>query len=181
MYQDMGDIAAPARTPAPPARLLTIPNGRAGTLATLKTMRQLVRASLRAPAQAIRTKAHAIIRAAGVPPRSYYREADALQQWVRDRIHYVKDPVDLELVQAPERTLEIGMGDCDDKSTLLAALLCAVGHPCNFVAIGMKGGPLSHVLVETRIKNKWVPAETIIQRPFGWYPTGVTSRLVQKV
>lgn len=182
MYQDMGDTAPPrAAQSAPPARLYVIPNGRAGTLATLKTMRQLVRDSLRAPAQTIRLQAISILREARVPARQYRREADVLQQWVRDRIRYLKDPVGIELVQAPERTLQIGMGDCDDKATLLAALLCASGHPSNFVAVAFDGGPLSHVLVETRIGDKWIPAETIINRPFGWYPSNVTSRLVQKV
>jgi transglutaminase-like putative cysteine protease len=180
-YVDTRSDSAPfhrplAGIPAPLAVLAGLPGGKAGTVATLKHMKEYVRQALRNPSQKIREQALAIFRAEGLPPRKYNLEMAALHAFVRDAIRYVKDPVGLELVQAPERTLEIGQGDCDDKSTLLAALLMATGHPCRFTAIGFKDRPFSHVLVEARSGVKWVPMETIIQKPMGWFPTGVTSK-----
>lgn len=163
------------------AKLSGLPSGREGTIQTLKQMREYARAAVRAPDQLVRGTALAIFRRKGVPPRKWLAEIRALHEWVRDCIRYVKDPVGIELVQTPEATLKVGQGDCDDKSTLLAALLLATGHPCRFVAVGMNGAPFSHVLVEAKAGEKWIPAETIIPRPLGWFPENVTSKYFLKV
>lgn len=178
--QFSADISRYRATVAPPtpALLSDLPAGKAGTIATLKHMREFVRAAIRAPDQRIRSQALQIYAAAQVPPRNYEAEVKALHAFVRDRIRYVRDPVGLELVQAPARTLDIGQGDCDDKSTLLAALLMATGHPARFVVIGFRGEPFSHVLVEYKRGPKWIPLETILDgKPVGWWPSGVTSQL----
>lgn len=158
-----------------------IPSGRDGTIATLKIMRDYARAAVRDPSQVVRMTALSILRSAGVPERKWLREIAALHAFVRDRIPYVRDPVGVELVQTPEATLKIGRGDCDDKSTLLAALLLATGHPCRFVAVGMGGAPFSHVLLEAKAGEKWIPAETILPKPLGWFPANVTSKYFLKV
>jgi len=117
----------------------------------------------------------------------WYAEIDALHRFVRDQIRYVRDPDGYELVQSPEKTLEYAQGDCDDQATLLAALLKSIGHPSRFIALGFEGGPLSHVLVQTKVdstgddKKDWLSLETIINRPPGWFPSGVTSRYILKV
>jgi transglutaminase-like putative cysteine protease len=161
------------------ATLANIPDGKAGTIATLKIMRQFARDSIRAPSQTIRTHAMNIV--ASLPARSFGREVESLHAFVRDQIRYVRDPVDLESVATPEKTLELGQGDCDDKATLLAALLESVGHPARFVAVGFGGAPFSHVYTESKIGESWVPLETIIPRPMGWYPMNATSRYILKV
>ncbi len=160
----------------PPAVLAGLPPGRAGTIATLKHMREFVRAAVRSPEQRIRKTALNIFRDRGVPGRNWNAQLVALMDFVQNGITYVKDPVGLELVQAPERTLDIAYGDCDDKSTLLAALLMATGHPARFTVVGFKGGPYSHVLVEAKSGKRWVPMETIVPKPLGWFPPGVTSK-----
>lgn len=153
-----------------------LPPGRAGTIATLKRMKQLALESLRTPDQHVREQALNIFQNENVPPRAYRREAAALHAFVRDHIRYVRDPVGLELVQSPQRTLEVRQGDCDDKSTLLGALLMATGKPARFTAVGFKGAGFSHVLVEYLDGTRWVPMETIIYKPMGWFPSGVTSK-----
>lgn len=113
-----------------------------------------------------------------------------LQHFARDRITYVPDPVDVEQLQTPPRTLTIGTGDCDDKAILLATLLQSVGfRQVRFIAVGgsgeewgseddpaSEGGPppYSHVLVQIRNGSGWLCLETIVPgaEP-GWCPKGV--------
>jgi len=142
-------------------------------------MRELAREAVRSPDQHIREVALSIVR--GLQQKNWTGEVRALHEFVRDQIRYVRDPVGLELVATPEKVLEYRQGDCDDKSTLLAALLESLGHPARFVAVGIRGGPFSHVLVESKIGASWVPLETILDKPAGWYPPDVTSRYVLKV
>lgn len=177
--QTLGRLPTPAIGSVTRATLSNIPEGRAGTLATLRIMRDLSRAAIRDPRQGIRSLALRIVGA--LPARQWAKEVGALHQFVRDEIRYVRDPVGIESVATPEKTLELGQGDCDDKSTLLAALLESVGHPARFLAIGFNGGPFSHVLVQTKIGPQWVSAETIVPVELGWHPKGVTSHYVMNV
>lgn len=165
----------------PRAQLMGLPSGPAAIASTLTIMRKLAREAVRDPRQYARLKALEIFRDRNVRSADYTAQVRALQSWVQDCIRYVRDPVDVELVQTPEVTLKLSAGDCDDQSTLLGAMLDATGHPARFVAIGLNGQPFSHVLVETRIAEKWVPVETIIKKPLGWYPANVTSRLIRSV
>lgn len=127
----------------------------------------------------IRAKALALLE--NIPQKAWGAEISALHAFVRDGVRYVKDVNGIETLQTPIKTLEIRQGDCDDKSTLLAALLESVGHPSRFVAVALNGGPYSHVLVETRIGNRWIPLETTENVAPGWYPKNVTSRMVEHI
>lgn len=158
------------------ATLGAIPDGEAGAVTTLRRMRQLVRDAIRDPSQHIRETALAIVGDSG-----FVDQVRRLQGFVQDSIRYIADPPDVELVQTPQYTLQQRAGDCDDQATLLASLLMATGHPAQFIAVGMQGQPLSHVLVQTLIGQKWVSAETIIKKPLGWNPPGVTSHYILKV
>lgn len=161
-------------------------DGTTGAVQTLRAMRSLVQASIREPAQKVRETALTIIGNGG-----WMDQIRSLQGWVQDNIRYVSDPTDstggVELVQTPQKTLEYAAGDCDDQATLLAALLSSTGHPSRFVAVGFHGRPLSHVLVQTKVnstgddRQDWAAAETIIAKPLGWFPNGVTSRYILKV
>ncbi len=151
-----------------------IPNGKEGTLATLKMMRRLAidgKKSL-----PVRMTALELVRRK--KQKDGASEVRALHSFVRDKIRYVKDIKGVETLHTPEKMLEIRQGDCDDKSTLLAAMLESIGHPARFVAVGFDGGPHSHVLVETKLGKKWIPLETTEPWPPGKYPPGVTSRMV---
>lgn len=75
-------------------------------------------------------------------------EIHALFYFVRDRIKYVRDPIDLERVQDAMRTLQLGTGDCDDKCVLLATLLAAVGYLPRFTVQSQDGIDFDHVYVE---------------------------------
>lgn len=158
---------------------MDLPPGEAGTYETLVHMRDAARASIRSTHQQVRELALELTR--GLRERDWFAQARALHAYVRDQVRFTRDPTDsdggLELVQTPEKTLEYLQGDCDDKATLLAALLISLGHPARFVAVGIAGEPFSHVLVETKIDQNWLGAETILKVPLGWFPRNVTKTL----
>lgn len=166
--------------PSPiPYRLEGLPSGVDAVRKTLKAMVNYAKQGQRDVG--IITLARQII-AARVPhsgtSKDYGAQLQALQNWTRDQIRYVRDPVGAEMVQTPTRTVEIRAGDCDDKATLLAALLMSVGFPCRFVAIGVRGGDFSHVLVEAKLGTRWIPCETIVKGVGpGWYPPDATARM----
>lgn len=143
----------------------------------MRAMRQLVRDAIRSPDQKIRETAVDIIGTTS----GYVDQVRLIQRWVQNHITYVRDPVDVELVQTPEYTLQKHAGDCDDQSVLTASLLQAIGHPVQFIAVGLNGAPFSHVLVRTLIGQNWVGVETIQHRPLGWMPVPITSHYIQKV
>lgn len=180
----LGDSAtAGASAPAVPVQtqLRNIPDGVAGLKETLRIMRALVREALTDPQQQIRYLAMQLLNAANVAPRDWRGEVDALHAYVRDHIRYTQDPEEFEAVADPRVTVALGHGDCDDKATLLAALLKSINHPAQFAMVGLHGEPFSHVLVETQVGERWLPLETILNVRSGWYPDGVTSKYVLKV
>lgn len=143
--------------------LKAIPNGVAGTKETLRQMARLVRAYKKHPL--IFRLSRQITK--DIPQKDWVGEAKAIHAFVRDRIRYVKDIDGVETLQTPPKTVEIGCGDCDDKSTLAGALLQSIGHPVRFVVVGQAPGKFAHVYLETKIKNRWFPVETTEPWEFG--------------
>lgn len=159
----------------PQVTLGTLPSGDAGTKATLNLMAALVR----------RYKKHYPIRAlalslvAPLIPKDWHGEVARLHGFVRDRIRYVKDIYGVETLATPERTLEIGQGDCDDKSLLLATLLESIGHPTRLVAVAVRPRrQFCHVYVETKVGPGWIPLEATEPWPAGMAVPNATRRLV---
>lgn len=153
------------RTPTT-ATLQMIPEGPAGIAATLRAMSRMVKEYKKS--MHVRETALGLL--VQCNQKDWACEVRNLHAFVRDHIRYVGDITDVETVQTPDKTLEYQAGDCDDKSTLLAALLESIGHPTRFIAIGFQSGIYSHVYVETKIGNKWVPLETTEDVEAGWEP-----------
>jgi transglutaminase-like putative cysteine protease len=143
-------------------------------------MRQIVRAAVRDPRMVARNKAIEITR--GVASKDFRGEIETVYDWVDRNIRFVKDINGIETLQTPTRTLQLEVGDCDDHSILLSALLESIGHPTRFVAVGFSPGNFSHVLTETRLGGRWIPLETTVPGAhIGWYPPGVRARMVQNI
>jgi hypothetical protein len=157
--------------------LASLPDGVEGIKETLKLMVKLVRAST--VNFDVRNLALQIVR--DVKQKAWLDEVKAIHQYVRDNIRYVKDIRGVETIATPEQTMIMGQGDCDDKSILVASLLEAIGHPTRFVAVSMNNDDFCHVLVETRLGDKWIPVETTEPVELGWYPPKVKQRLVYHV
>jgi transglutaminase-like putative cysteine protease len=155
------------------ATLQAIPDGKAGTVATLKIMREVTKAGKKS--LPVRNLALSLI--GELPQKDWFNEVKILHRFVRDNIRYVKDIRGVETVQTPDVSLVLKAGDCDDKSVLLASMLEAIGHPTRFVAIGFQPDDFAHVFVESRIGTSWLPLETTEPVEVGWTPKNVVSRL----
>jgi transglutaminase-like putative cysteine protease len=101
-------------------------------------------------------------------------EARAVQRFVRDCIRYTNDPRGVEWIRDPKAVLEMGVGDCDDKSLLCATLLESIGCPTRFGAVWLKGsGRYSHVCAQGRLGKQWYWLETIKPVEAGWRPRDI--------
>jgi hypothetical protein len=136
------------------------------TRETLKLMAGIVKAAkLSIPVRDL-----AISLTNSLPQKDYAGEIRRIFSFVQNNIRYVRDIDGYETLQTPEKTLEIGAGDCDDKSTLLAALLAVIGAPTRFVAIGFKPEEFHHVFVEVKLGPNWFGLDATENKPAGWSP-----------
>jgi hypothetical protein len=100
--------------------------------------------------------------------------AEAIYVWVRDSIAYVNDPAG-EYFQPPVRTLEVGAGDCDDQSILLAAMLGSIGFEPILVILP------EHVYVELRVGGKQMPMDpTASNTAFGTLSASMVEHFKEK-
>ena len=158
-----------------PTQFGELPAGPDGIATTLKLMGDYVKAWKKDPG--INQLSTSLVR--NLPQGDISAEVKALHAFVRDNIRYTNDTTGVETLRDPRATLEMGVGDCDDKATLLATLLESIGRKTRFVAMGF--GPTrdySHVLVEVRVGRGWFPLETIKPVAAGWSPNGVTHRML---
>ena len=153
---------------ATPYHLGALPDGAPGIAATVAIMAQLSAGTYGAQSPALRDLAVSIV--SGVPGMDFAGELAAVLGWVRSHCTYRLDPVDLERVQTPAVTLEQRAGDCDDLSTLVAALAGALGHHTRFVTGGMQRGAWSHVWVEADAGGRWLALDPCDpdRHPAGW-------------
>lgn len=154
------------------AQIRTIPQGDAGTVATLRQMAEYVRARRVHPD--IRALAESIVQ--WVPEKDAVAEAAALHSWVRDNIRYTSDIAQVETLKDPLILLQSRHGDCDDKTMLVASLLQSVGFPVQLVAVSFDRGEFSHVYCETFINDEWVAVETTENVPLGWFAPDIVRR-----
>lgn len=103
--------------------------------------------------------------------------ARAVQQFVQQRVRYLREYP--ETYQSVARTLEWGVGDCDDMSPVVAAMARTARIPARLCIVGWDepaGGPLRprHVYgqllvpAEPGAEPVWRTAETVRPVPLGW-------------
>jgi len=145
-----------------------IAQGELGTDQTVNIIAHLVSASLRKPN--IRLLAIQILDRAGVPNKNDQQAAFALYSWVKARIRYVRDPIDVDTVQQPDITLQVKAGDCDDHVALFSALAQSIGLPVRYVVGGASRDTFAHIWSEVLVSGNWISADTTISQPFGYVP-----------
>lgn len=138
----------------PPLKSLRtrLSSGLAGNIQTVALMKDVARESAANPD--IRAAAVMILNTAGIESHDYEGEALAIGQYVQQRVAYLKDPTEIEMLIDPYTLLDqadhdMGRGDCDDMSLLIATLLLAIGHTPVFrcVRYGALYGAYNHIYV----------------------------------
>ena len=156
---------------------MEIPEGAAGTRATLALMRDLVIEYRKNPE--IRNLAAQLVR--DLDGKDYVGEVKAVHRFVRDNMRYLRDIADVETLHTPIELLMSKQGDCDDQATLVATLLQSIGHPVRFMVIGFAPGQYDHVYTESKIGDRWFSVETTEPVDVGWQPKGVQSRMIWNI
>lgn len=112
----------------------------------------------------------------------YTGEVLAINNFVKQRVRYMRDIDGVELVKTPEETLRSGSGDCDDIATVLATLLTLAGNPVNFViaAFQVVGGQpqFSHVFVEVMTPNGPIVLDPVANRDTRKMINNMKSKIV---
>lgn len=147
--------------------LVHIPGGVAGIKATIRRMRSLVEEWRTNPA--IVSAARSLV--FHTIEKDDYSEVNALYIFVRDSIRYVRDVNGVETLSTPYYTLKSRSGDCDDQTTLLAALLEAIGYPTKFVVGAFQSDDqYDHVYLRTLVNDEWVGCDPTEHEHLGWEP-----------
>ena len=154
-----------------------MPSGDSGVFATVRKMRALVN----------QYKTDMNIRGCAlhllylIPQKFDCAECESIFDFVRDNIRYTKDVLNIETLSTPVVTLQTRQGDCDDKSTLLAALLESAGYQTRFVVASYVSGDFEHVYVQVCCDGEWITCDTTENYPFGWEPPAPIRLSIEKV
>ena len=109
--------------------------------------------------------------------RSALGQIVALHRYVRDRVTFTGEPV--ETFTSTMRTLDHGLGDCDDSARALLALLRSLGHTAGLMVLPdpRSGRPPEHVAAAVKFRGKWHWLETSIAAEPGEHPLAAARRL----
>lgn len=100
-----------------------------------------------------------VFRKAGCKPKDRLCHALAIGEWVQKNIIYVNEIP--ETFQTPKRTVELGAGDCDDFTTLIASFAEAVGIPATICAMKINGS-WKHVFPILEIRRPGKPPLRVV-------------------
>lgn len=160
------------------ARYQSLIGGDWSIYQTVSQLSGLVNDALRDPNAAIRLRAESIL--GPVTEKDDIGEISAIYDFVTNALHYVDDPADIELIKSPllidKNVTDTGsfMGDCDDASGYLAALLKSVGYAVQLVIVTPEhadGFDYRHIFVRVwqPRAGKWLALDpTAKAYPMGW-------------
>lgn len=141
----------------------TLPEGTDASVdKTVELMQEMAKGKFGARSPKIRAAALNIIngldpltgKRIGIPVanKDYFGMLEAIHNYVRDNIRYVKDVVGQETLSYPEETLFNSRGgDCDDLTILEIALLGSIGLRSYPVVIGLVPNHFSHVYLYAEV------------------------------
>jgi hypothetical protein len=149
-----------------------IGQGDRGISQTIRYMYGAVMGNEGVASAEVRRQALTIVQ--GVASRDQQGEIAAVLQWVKSNIAFRGEWA--ETVQTPLVTLQLRAGDCDDQSTLMAALLGSLGYKTRFKTVAADPRApyaFSHVYIEIfqRKTGQWIALDSTVPQSFpGWQP-----------
>lgn len=158
----------------------TIDDGIRGTEQTLVEMKRLIITGARDPVVINETR-----RVVGyIPEKDYKKEIDAIFGYVQNRVRYTKDVVGVETLTTPRRMIQqiqtqgFTYGDCDDKISLLGAMLESIGHPVRLIVTSQSPTrEFQHVYLEVKLGERWISLDpTKRDVSSGWEQKDYTAR-----
>lgn len=159
------------RTPLNSTRV-QIGSGDRGIAQTIRYMYGAVMGSEGVHSPEIRRQALSIVQ--HVASRDQQGEITAILQWVKANIAFRGEYA--ETVQTPLVTLQLHAGDCDDQSSLMAALLGSLGYKTRFKTVAADPTApwaYSHVYIEIfqRKSGQWIALDSTVPNSYpGWQP-----------
>lgn len=155
-------------------RFIPVPDGEAGSLATLHRMAELIRL----PDPAVDDLTDILSAAAdahGWPPMELAR---VVFEWVRAKMLYTDDRSDSDILDEIREpgylireilTYGAALGDCDDYVVLYGATYTRLGFPYTLEAISRhEDQMLDHVYGSILVEGQRVAVDGIVASPFGW-------------
>ena len=156
--------------------LAAAPNGTAGIMHTVRLIRQHIDNGKVDP-DIIDTAIQIIFL---TPEKDHCAEVEALHAFVRDSIRYVRDVVGVETLATPSVTLRRGVGDCDDQTALLGALVESVGYPTRLVmAAYQQPGVWEHIYLQAPCGGQWYDLDATEHYPMGYAPPDALSLWIE--
>lgn len=148
-----------------------IPDGTAGTYATVREIVKLIRAGTLN--ERVRLAAIEAIRRC--PWKNKLCEVGAIFDWLRANIRFTYDPEGAELLQDVDAILLHRSADCDDFVILGGAMLRSVGIPVRLVIIASDPSApdlFSHIYLQAEVApGRWIGFDpSVIDSRVGWEP-----------
>ncbi len=157
-------------------RRYSLRDGDAGVARTVAWMRALAKGNEGA--------SHPLVRAAsinatrGLDAHDKAGHINGVMSWVKTNIEFRGEYK--EMLQSPVVTLQMGAGDCDCHSTLVAAMLRAIGFNTRFRTVASDPGDpgtFTHIFAEVECppgSNNWQALDTTVDGAYpGWQPENV--------
>lgn len=110
-----------------------------------------------------------------VAPRDERGMARAIWTWVTHNVRFLNEAG--EVVQTPAKTLRARFGDCDDRTSLVCAMLESIRIPWRTQLLSRNGVPY-HIWPQARVGGRWIDLETSDERArFGEHPDALMRRI----
>ena len=159
-------------------RRFRIGDGDAGITATIKVMQNVTFGREGVQSPYVRAAALSAVRGM----QRGLDEIHAIFEWVKENIEFRGEHA--ETIQTPLITLQLGAGDCDDHSTLLAAMYESIGFETRFNTMSTREDPddqFSHVFLEVRTRGGvWLPVDTTVGSSYpGWHPPNARRQKIR--
>jgi hypothetical protein len=103
-----------------------------------------------------------LIKLNNIPARDEESLARYIQLFVKKHIKFFREYP--ERWQSPLQTLALGLGDCDDKTILVASILRSFRLPIKLIFLRFEskdGKKYSHVFPKVKLNNRWFALETV--------------------